>query len=190
MSIRDARHPERFEAAIMTNRLRAEATDHLLLQAAPWGHGASWRRALGLSGSHARAGRCRPRPFPSIATLGSRGWRRSLSGAGGDDDRRRVGRRSAHRRVRRPLGRRAPTTQAGSPSPGSRRSPTGPLRAARGPQCGVSPRRGSEAPGGGGWPSPVACSSLRGHMPVLELAREGSASSRTSRRYPMRASGC
>jgi hypothetical protein len=30
MSIRDARHPERFEAAIMTNRLRAEATDHLL----------------------------------------------------------------------------------------------------------------------------------------------------------------
>jgi nucleoside-diphosphate-sugar epimerase len=30
MSIRDARHPERFEGAIMTNRLRTEATDHLL----------------------------------------------------------------------------------------------------------------------------------------------------------------
>jgi 2-alkyl-3-oxoalkanoate reductase len=30
MSIRDARHPERLEGAIMTNRLRTEATDHLL----------------------------------------------------------------------------------------------------------------------------------------------------------------
>jgi nucleoside-diphosphate-sugar epimerase len=30
MSISDARHPERFEGAIMTNRLRTEATDHLL----------------------------------------------------------------------------------------------------------------------------------------------------------------
>src|SRR5919206_2030820 len=28
--LRDARHPERFEGAIMTNRLRTEATDHLL----------------------------------------------------------------------------------------------------------------------------------------------------------------
>ncbi len=30
MSVRDARHPERFSGAIMTNRLRTEATDHLL----------------------------------------------------------------------------------------------------------------------------------------------------------------
>ena len=30
MSIRDARHPERFRGAIMTNRLRTEGTDHLL----------------------------------------------------------------------------------------------------------------------------------------------------------------
>ncbi len=30
MSMRDARHPERFTGAIMTNRLRTEATDHLL----------------------------------------------------------------------------------------------------------------------------------------------------------------
>jgi nucleoside-diphosphate-sugar epimerase len=30
MSIRDARHPERFDGAIMTTRLRTEATDHLL----------------------------------------------------------------------------------------------------------------------------------------------------------------
>jgi nucleoside-diphosphate-sugar epimerase len=30
MSIRDARHPDRFSGAIMTNRLRTEGTDHLL----------------------------------------------------------------------------------------------------------------------------------------------------------------
>jgi 2-alkyl-3-oxoalkanoate reductase len=30
MGIRDARHPERFSGAILTNRLRTEATDHLL----------------------------------------------------------------------------------------------------------------------------------------------------------------
>ncbi len=30
MSFRDARHPERFSGAIMTNRLRTEGTDHLL----------------------------------------------------------------------------------------------------------------------------------------------------------------
>ena len=30
MSFRDARHPERFRGAIMTNRLRTEGTDHLL----------------------------------------------------------------------------------------------------------------------------------------------------------------
>jgi nucleoside-diphosphate-sugar epimerase len=30
MSMRDARHPERFSGTIMTNRLRTEATDHLL----------------------------------------------------------------------------------------------------------------------------------------------------------------
>jgi nucleoside-diphosphate-sugar epimerase len=30
MSLREARHPERFRGAIMTNRLRTEATDHLL----------------------------------------------------------------------------------------------------------------------------------------------------------------
>jgi nucleoside-diphosphate-sugar epimerase len=30
MSVREARHPERFRGAIMTNRLRTDATDHLL----------------------------------------------------------------------------------------------------------------------------------------------------------------
>jgi nucleoside-diphosphate-sugar epimerase len=33
MSARDMRHPERFEGAIMTNRLRTEGTDHLLAAA-------------------------------------------------------------------------------------------------------------------------------------------------------------
>jgi 2-alkyl-3-oxoalkanoate reductase len=33
MSMRDARHPERFEGALMTNRLRTEGTDHLLAAA-------------------------------------------------------------------------------------------------------------------------------------------------------------
>ena len=76
MSIRDARHPERSLAFTMTNRLRTEGRDHLLA-AGRAAHGASWRRALGLSGSPAQAGRCRPRPIPSILTLGSRGWTRS-----------------------------------------------------------------------------------------------------------------
>ena len=58
MSMRDARHPERSSMAKMTNRLRTEGTDHLLAAGRAGGHGASWRRALGLSDSPARAGRC------------------------------------------------------------------------------------------------------------------------------------
>jgi uncharacterized protein YbjT (DUF2867 family) len=79
MSMRDARHPDRSAAVIMTNRLRTEATDHLLA-AAPWGRGASWRRALPRSDSPARARRCRPRPTLSIPTRPrrcERGKRRS-----------------------------------------------------------------------------------------------------------------
>ena len=79
MSMRDARHPERFRGAIMTNRLRTEATTISWRLAAPWGLGES-RRASGLSGSPARTGRCRPRRIRSIPPrrgLGSRGWRRS-----------------------------------------------------------------------------------------------------------------
>ena len=68
LSARDMRHPERSFAATMTNRLRTEGTDHLWPPVAPWGHGASWRRALRRSGSPARAGRCRPRPILSIPT--------------------------------------------------------------------------------------------------------------------------
>src|SRR5215204_5772424 len=35
-SLRDARHPERSDAVITTNRLRTEATDHLLAAGARW----------------------------------------------------------------------------------------------------------------------------------------------------------
>jgi nucleoside-diphosphate-sugar epimerase len=45
MSIRDARHPERFSGAIMTNRLRSEATDHLLAA----GHAMGARRFVAQS---------------------------------------------------------------------------------------------------------------------------------------------
>jgi 2-alkyl-3-oxoalkanoate reductase len=45
MSLRDARHPERSAAAIMTNRLRIEATDHLLAA----GHAVGARRFVAQS---------------------------------------------------------------------------------------------------------------------------------------------
>ena len=45
MSVRDARHPERFSGAIMTNRLRTEATDHLLAA----GHAVAARRFVAQS---------------------------------------------------------------------------------------------------------------------------------------------
>jgi nucleoside-diphosphate-sugar epimerase len=56
MSMRDARHPERFRGAIMTNRLRTEGLTISWPQATPWGPGASWRRASRPSGGPARAG--------------------------------------------------------------------------------------------------------------------------------------
>jgi nucleoside-diphosphate-sugar epimerase len=58
MSVRDMRHLERSFAVTMTNRLRTEGTDHLLAAGRAVGHGASWRRALRVSDSPARAGRC------------------------------------------------------------------------------------------------------------------------------------
>ena len=45
MSARDMRHPERFRGAIMTNRLRTEATDHLLAA----GHAVGARRFVAQS---------------------------------------------------------------------------------------------------------------------------------------------
>jgi nucleoside-diphosphate-sugar epimerase len=46
MSLREARHPERFRGAIMTNRLRTEATDHLLAAGRAVGAAAEARPAL------------------------------------------------------------------------------------------------------------------------------------------------
>jgi nucleoside-diphosphate-sugar epimerase len=53
MSVRDARHPERFRGAIMTNRLRTEATDHLLAA----GRAAGARRFVAQSFGAVRFGR-------------------------------------------------------------------------------------------------------------------------------------
>jgi nucleoside-diphosphate-sugar epimerase len=53
MSMRDARHPERFEGAIMTGRLRTEATDHLLAAA----HAVGARRFVAQSFGAFRFGR-------------------------------------------------------------------------------------------------------------------------------------
>lgn len=66
MSARDMRHPERSSVASMTNRLRTEATDHLLAASRVVGHAASWRRASRLFDGPAQAARCKPRPIPSI----------------------------------------------------------------------------------------------------------------------------
>jgi nucleoside-diphosphate-sugar epimerase len=53
MSIGDARHPDRFEGAIMTNRLRTEATDHLVAA----GRAAGARRFVAQSFGAFRSGR-------------------------------------------------------------------------------------------------------------------------------------
>jgi nucleoside-diphosphate-sugar epimerase len=58
MKAMDMRHPDRSVPARMTNRLRTEATDHLLAAGRAWGHSVSWRRALRVGGMRARAGRC------------------------------------------------------------------------------------------------------------------------------------
>ena len=57
MSLRDARNPDRSPMAQMTNRLRTEATDHLLAAGRPWGT-ALRGPELGPSDMPARAGRC------------------------------------------------------------------------------------------------------------------------------------
>src|SRR5436190_22133304 len=58
MSIRDARHPERSIAVTMTNRLRTEATDHLVAAGRAVGARRFVARALGRSDGPARAGPC------------------------------------------------------------------------------------------------------------------------------------
>jgi nucleoside-diphosphate-sugar epimerase len=58
MTVRDMRHPERSASAIMTNRLRTEATDHLLAA----GHAVGARRFVNRGSRRlaglAPAGRC------------------------------------------------------------------------------------------------------------------------------------
>jgi nucleoside-diphosphate-sugar epimerase len=89
MSIRDARHPERFRGAIMTNRLRMEGTDHLLAA----GRAVGARRFVAQSfwgvsmGPHGRAGADRgrsPRSQPAGVAAAGRGGA-PISGAGGDE---------------------------------------------------------------------------------------------------------
>ena len=58
MSVREARHPDRSEAATMTNRLRTEATDHLLAAGRAVGARRVVARASGRSVSRAPAARC------------------------------------------------------------------------------------------------------------------------------------
>ena len=65
MSMRDARHPDRPPAAIMTNRLRTEATDHLLAAGRAVGARRVVAQSFGAPTSTARVARCRPRPSPS-----------------------------------------------------------------------------------------------------------------------------
>ena len=81
----DARHPDRFAAAIMTNRLRTEGTDHLLAAGRAVGARRFVAQSFGAFRSPAPAGRCRPRPIRSIPTRRrrcGRRWRRSSTWSG------------------------------------------------------------------------------------------------------------
>jgi nucleoside-diphosphate-sugar epimerase len=97
MSATDMGHPERSSAATMTNRLRTEATDHLLAAGGAVGPAAVCGAELrGFSvGSHGRAGADRGRSLESQRLAGAAADGAGgvpLFGAGGDDDR--VGRGS------------------------------------------------------------------------------------------------
>jgi 2-alkyl-3-oxoalkanoate reductase len=105
LSARDMRHTERSFAATMTNRLRTEATDHLLAA----GHAVGARRFVAQSfaafrfartgGPGADRGRS-PRSQPAGGAAGSAGGD-PPSGAGGDDNRVGRGSRVALRRLLR-----------------------------------------------------------------------------------------
>ena len=56
LSAKVMRHPDGFFA--VTNRLRTEATDHLLAAGRAVGHGASWPRATRVGAGPARPGPC------------------------------------------------------------------------------------------------------------------------------------
>ena len=105
MSARDMRHPERSSAAIMTNRLRTEATDHLLAA----GRAVGARRFVAQSFGAFRWARTggpvltEADPLddrPAGGAAGSAGGH-PPSGAGGDDDRVGRGSRVALRRLLR-----------------------------------------------------------------------------------------
>ena len=107
MSVREARRPDRSSAAIMTNRLRTEATDHLL--AAGRAVRGTARRRAELRRvpvrPHGRAGADRGRPARSHRPAGGVAHRPGgipVSRTGGDDDRLGRGARVALRRLLRP----------------------------------------------------------------------------------------
>ena len=105
MSVRDARHPDRSVAAIMTNRLRTEATDHLLAA----GRAVGARRFVAQSFGAFRFARtggpvqteADPLDPDPPAALRTAAGGDPLSGAGGDDDRVGRGSRVALRRLLR-----------------------------------------------------------------------------------------
>ena len=105
MSVRDARHPDRSSAAIMTNRLRTEATDHLLAA----GRAVGARRFVAQSFGAFRFARtggpvlteAEPLDPDPPAALRAVVDGLPLSGAGGDDDRVGRGSRAALRRLLR-----------------------------------------------------------------------------------------
>ena len=103
MTVRDARHPERFEGAIMTNRLRMEGTDHLLAAGRAIGARRFVAQSFGRFDGRARAGRSdRGRPWiPTRRRRCGWSWRGCLSGAGGDEYRLGRGSGVALRRVLR-----------------------------------------------------------------------------------------
>ena len=90
MSIREARHPERFRGAIMTNRLRTEATNHLLAAGRAVGvrrfvaqsfWGLPIRRQGGAGPDRGRPARSRPGGADAAGAGGD-----PLSRESGDDD--------------------------------------------------------------------------------------------------------
>ena len=107
VSAREMRHPDRSSAAIMTNRLRTEATDHLLAA----GQAVGARRFVAQSFGAFRFARnggpvlTEADPFRSRRSAGGAAERAgglSLSGEGGDVDRMGRGPRVALRRLLRP----------------------------------------------------------------------------------------
>src|SRR5215217_5454274 len=84
MSVRDARHPERSTAFTMTNRLRTEATDHLL-PAGRAADGAAGNPPRGAGGDEDRVGRGSRAALRRFLRSGDRHQPGSGCGDGGAD---------------------------------------------------------------------------------------------------------